>query len=270
MLTTAIKANQEMDKLGDVKSIMSYCHYLMMKGQLIGNLCFDGHTPTEEENQVSEQCRVMCSKISRILDVCKLNDIPSLIDYYDFAYRIGSKCPPDNNFIRSHRHRVFKAWKAGDRRIEESSVFGIIAPEVSYHLERADREYIPAYLSIKDKWITTLKKFNRFPEVNAYENYQRLALMMRENLDKELGNKTRRVKHKWYESNKIDDYSTVGSILLCSYRRFVSSLFPEVFDYNTQLKLDNRILSELSIRTDLSPYDRKAFAMALEYNKELV
>lgn len=149
-------------------------------------------------------------------------------------------------------------------------MFGIVAPEVSYHLERVDREYVSAYLSIKEKWISTLKKYNRFPEVTTYENYQRLALMMHENLDKELGNNSGRVKHKWYELNKIDDFSTVGSVLLCSYRRFVSSLFPVVFDFDTQLELDNSILSELSIRTDLSPYDRQAFAMALEFNKEMI
>lgn len=270
MQSFQIKTNKEMSRFEDAKSIMSSCHYLMMKAQLIGNLCFDGHSPTKEENQISEKCREMCDKITRILEVCKINDIPPLIDYYDLAYRIGRKCPPDNNVIKDYRHRVFKAWKSGDRRIEESSVFGIISPEVSYHLGRADKEYIQAYLSIKDRWISTLRKFDCFPEVTAYENYQRLALMMREKLDKEFENNSRKVKRKWYERNKIDDISSVSSTLLSSYRRFLSSLFPIVLDYNTQLELDNRILSELSTRSDINPYDREAFQMALQFNKEVI
>lgn len=146
MQSFQIKTNKEMSRFEDAKSIMSYCHYLMMKAQLIGNLCFDEHRPTKEENQISEKCREMCDQITRILEVCNIIDIPPLIDYCDLAYRIGRKCPPDKTFIKRHRHRVFKAWKSGDIRIEESSVFGIVAPEVSYHLEQADREYIPANL----------------------------------------------------------------------------------------------------------------------------
>lgn len=52
-------------------------------------------------------------------------------------------------------------------------------------------------------------------------------------------------------------------------RRFASSLFPAVYDYETQLELDNRILSELSTRTALNPHDREAFAMALIYSKQM-
>ena len=35
------------------------------------------------------------------------------------------------------------------------------------------------------------------------------------------------------------------------------------------MALDNNILLELSNRPDIDPYDRKAFSLALEYNKKL-
>lgn len=253
----------------DVKSISSYCHYLMMKGQLSGNFCFDGHQSTKEEDKVAEQCSRMCDRITNILDICPINEIPELLDYYDIAYRIGNKCLPDKTIIGKHKRRVFNAWKAGDRTIEESVVYGMIMPEVAYHPENADRHYYVAYSTLKDRWLHTLKRFDYFPEVTTYENYHRLALMMRENIDAEVGNKSESIKRQWYEHNKIEDFSKVSSTILRSYRRFATSLFPAVFDYETQLDLDNRILSELSTRTDLPPYDREAFAMALQYNKEL-
>lgn len=128
MLRNTINTNQGLNKVLDIKSLTAYSHYLVMKAQLSGNLCFDGHMPSEEERKIAEQCRQLSGKISRLLDVCRLNEVPDLIEYYDILYRIGNTCTPDSSFIRGHKLRVFKAWKAGDRRIEESQVFGIIAP----------------------------------------------------------------------------------------------------------------------------------------------
>lgn len=270
MQTATRIANRRATKPDDVKSIMSYCHYLMMKGQLIGNLCFDGHKPTSEENFVAEQCRRMCDKISVTIEFCKINEVAELLDYFDIAYRIGHKCPPDNTFIAKHKRRVFNVWRSGDRTIDESTIFGIIASEVLYHPEKADREYFLAYRSIKDKWITTLKRFDRFPDATSYENYQRLALMMRENIDSEFGGKSESVKHQWYERNKIEDFSKVSTPILRSYRCFASSLFPAVLDYAEVTVLDNHILTELSNRPDLPPHDREAFSLALRYNNQLV
>ena len=270
MLTTVKSVNNGRGRLRDSKSVISYCNYLIMKGQLIGNFRFDGHRPTLEEKYIAEQCRRMSDKISLTLDFCKLNEIPDLLNYFDITYRIGYKCPPDNTFINKHKRRAFKAWRTGDRTIEESSVYGMIMPEVAYHPENADREFFQAYHTLRDKWITTLERFDRFSDTTSYENYQRLALMMRENIDSEFGDKSEGIKCKWYDRNKIDDLSNVSSLILRSYRRFTSSLFPGVFDYQTQLKLDNRILSELSSRSDLHPYDREAFALALVHNKHMV
>ena len=253
--------------VNDIKSLMAYCHYLVMKAQLTGNLSFDGHKPTAEENHVAEQCRVVCGKISCKLNVCRLSEITVLLDYYDICYRIGNKTLPDSTFISSQKKRVFKAWKAGDKEISESMIFGIVAPAVSYNRGSIDRDYAIAYQTLKEKWIATLKKFARFPDTTSYENYQRLALIMRENLDRELGDDADTAKRRWYESNRVNDLTTLGTQLLRSYRRFASALFPNVLDYEEVTNLDNRILSELSTRADLSPHDHQAFILALEYIK---
>lgn len=254
---------------GDIRSITAYTHWLVMRGQLAGNLRFDGHSTTAEETLVAEQCRKLCDRISRYLAVCKENEIPELIECYDIAYRVGNRRMPDNDFINRHKRRVVKAWKSGDRSIEESSVFGMVAPEVSYNPGKAGEEYITAYLSIKGKWLTTLTRHNYFPNVSAYENYQRLALIMRENLDKELGYDADDAKHGWYKHNRVEDLSTLGSMILRSYRRFVGSLFPAILGFDQKMELDNRIIAELSMRPDLNPYDREAFRMALEFNRQL-
>lgn len=271
----------------DTKEITAYTHWLAMRGQLAGNFCFDGHKASEEETLLAEECRMLCENISRNLNYCKVSEIPDLLECYDTAYRIGYKRLPNSDFINRHKRRVLRAWKAGDCSIEESSVFGIVAPEVSCHPDKTDREYLNAYLSIKTKWLATLLKHNYFPKVSAYENYQRLSLIMRENLDPYFdgvtagyGATTRassingviaeEIKCGWYEHNRVDDLSTLGSQILRSYRRFASSLFPDVLGRKPQLALDNRILTELTTRTDLDPYDCEAFRLALEFNKKMV
>lgn len=102
--------------------------------------------------------------------------------------------------------------------------------------------------------------------MTTYENYRRLSFIMRENLDRELSGNAERTKQQWYQLNKIDGLTTVSSIILIAYRHFGSSLFPSVLDYETQMTLDNQILSELSTRKDLSPHDREAFRFALQFN----
>lgn len=255
--------------LGDIRSITAYTHWLVMRGQLAGNLRFDGHSTTAEETLVAELCRKLCDRISRYLAVCKENDIPELIECYDIAYRIGNRHMPDRAFIYRYKCRILKAWKSGSQEIEENAVFGIVAQDVAYNPGKADREYVTVYMSIKKKWLATLMRHNYFPNVTAYENYQRLALIMRESLDKELGYDADNAKRKWYEHNRVEDFSTLGSMILRSYRRFVGSLFPAILGFDEKMELDNRIIAELSTRPDLNPYDREAFRMALEFNRQL-
>lgn len=268
MQVTTLYSEPMMANVDDNSSVLSYCHYLVMKAQLTGNLCFDGHKPTKEENLIAERCRVFSGKLARSLEGCRINEIPDLLDYYDLTYRIGNKCLPDKRFINKQKQRVIKVWKAGDRTIAESAVFGMVAPEVAYHREKADREYYTVYRIIKGRWLTTLKKYGYFPDATSYENYQRLALIMRENLSQELGASAEPYRRRWYERNKIRDLARTSSLILRSYRRFATSLFPKVLDYGTQMQVDNSILSELSNRTDLSPYDRAAFRLALDHNRQ--
>ena len=103
MLRTVTNTNQVMGKAVDIKSLTAYSHYLVMRAQLSGNLCFDDHNPSEDEHRIAEQCRLLSSKISRVLDVCRVNEVPDLIDYYDILYRIDTsfifKCPPITSLL---------------------------------------------------------------------------------------------------------------------------------------------------------------------------
>lgn len=90
------------------------------------------------------------------------------------------------------------------------------------------------------------------------------------NLDNVLGDKAATIKLRWYERNRVEEFSSLNSQILRSYLRFVCSLPPEVLDFNKTMELKSQVLSELSGRKDLEPHDTEAFRMALKFHTKLM
>lgn len=250
--------------------IVGYTHYLVMKAQLAGNLVLDGHKPSAEEQNIAVKIRDFCDVIGRQLSLCREDEIAELLECYDLTYRIGYQRIPDKVMLNQHKHRLIRAWKSGNRYIQESSVFGMVSGDVRYHSDSVDREFVDAYNTILDKWVTTLTLRSSFPDASAYETYQRLSLLMPLNIDKVLGDKATETKRKWYKANKVDDFSSLNSQILRSYLRFVGSLPPEVLDFKTTMYLKGKVLREISGRKDLEPHAAEAFRMALKFHTKLM
>lgn len=239
-----------------------------MKGQMAGNLVIDGHKATKEEKSIANQLQELSSQLSLHLQACKASDIADLLECYDMAYRIGYQKLPDADMVLRHKNRLVEAWRIKKGCVEESSVFGMIAGDVKYSANTPNNEFVLVYNTILKNWIGPLLKHNTFPGVSAYEKFQRLAMIMRENLD--FIDRPNKLKKQWYEFNNVDDLSTLGSTVLRSYRRFISSIPPTIVPFKENMKLGNQILQELVSRKDLDPYDKEAFRMALKFHTELM
>lgn len=122
-----------------------------------------------------------------------------------------------------------------------------------------------AFNSLRETWVNTLKRYNSFPNTDTYEQYKRLALIMRDNVDSYFGRNSTVAKEAWFEINKIDKYSTVSTKILTAYRLFVRSLFPSILSSREMKKLDIEVLNELVKRKDLNNYDLKAYQLALAF-----
>ncbi len=258
MRTSLVSANAVKGRSGDTGALTAYSRYLMMKAQIAGNLRFDGHSATDDERVVARQCRELSDRIARRLNTCKEGDIADLLDCYDIVYRIGNDALPDRDFMCRHKHRAFMAWKSGVGDVAESAVFGMIAPEVKYQRVKAREEYVDAYLMILKNWIDTLGRHDTFLNVTAVENYRRLALVMKENL----GSDFHDAKLRWYKNNCVNDLSTLGTQILRSYQRFINSITTDILDFDEKMSIDQKIITELSTRTDLDPHDRLALRLA--------
>lgn len=252
------------------KALAARAHYLIMKGQTAGNMIIDGHVASWHEREIAKDCGVLCDKISCLLRTCDETEIPILLEYYGILSRLGRDTLPDRSLVEHCQKKVINAWLGGNRDIDESVVFCLAAAHMSDYPGDPGSVYSDICLRLKRKWIASLRQYSSFPGVTSYENYQRLALLMRADLDEMQGEGADREKHKWYEHNKTDGFSGFGTALLRSYRRFAGSLFPAVLDFEECMDLENKILAELAKRQDLDPYDRLAFDMALKFNLSML
>ena len=211
-----------------IEDLLAKSHYMVAKSQADGNLTFDGHSKSVEEIDNESRCRSLCLRIERALGSCCEEEIPSLLEIYDLLYRIGYGKQPDQRFMETHRQRVYIAWKAGNRNIQESQIYNILKKAINGRALRS---------KILKNWVRTLCVHKCFPNVTAHENYQRLTLIMRENVDSLIANSmitseesygktAKELKREWYEANKVEDLASLSTPLLNSYRSFVSSIFP--------------------------------------------
>lgn len=247
-------------------SLVEYSQYLALKGQNIGLTTFDGHTLSPKEANLKDEIKRVCQQIILKLQNCETIDIAALTDSYTMLYMIGFRSMPDLSFVEKQRNRLFDCWMSGDRTIEESQLYGMMisaVPNPSAIMPKVQRE---AFFNIQGQWINTLSKHNSFPEVDTYERYQRLALLMRDRNISCISGNPKSAKKKWYEQNKIVNISTISSKILKSYRLFITSLFPDVLPISKMMNQDNAVLNELIARRDLSAYEHDTFKLALDYN----
>lgn len=246
-------------------SAQSLC--VIMRSQNDGNMIFNGHNPSVRERNNAEESRRLCGRIERQLLHSPANEIAILLSSHNILHAIGYGRMPEPAFTDRYRRLAIGAWKDGDTRIEESDIFGLIILDSAYLPGKADSECAALHQSLKTKWLETLSKYGRYPDATTKENYERLAFIMRENIDRHFNENAAEIKRKWYEANRINDLAMFSTTILRTYRRFITSLYPDVLTYKEQLALDNRVLEELITRHDLNPYYREAYRIAISLNR---
>lgn len=90
------------------------------------------------------------------------------------------------------------------------------------------------------------------------------------NLKSILGDKVQEIKQRWFDTNKLNNLSSLNSQILRSYLRFVGSSPPEVLDFQKAMELKRQVLRELSGSKDLEPHDDEAFRMSLKLHTEFM
>lgn len=66
--------------IDSIRSVVSYTLYLIMKGQMSGNLAFDGRKAIQAENDISRRLQELSDQLSACLSACKENEIADLLE----------------------------------------------------------------------------------------------------------------------------------------------------------------------------------------------
>lgn len=251
------------DKLGRVEDIKAYSHYLAIKGQSIGLTTVDGHRQTADEIELKGRICCLCDRVVEILPACKPSDIADLTRCYSMLYMLGHREMPSSAFVGKQRDRLFRYWASGDKTIAESDIYEMLS-DASDKLTESQHS---AFESLQRKWVNTLIRHNAFTAIDSYELYRRLSLIMRDNIDSYFDGDSSAAKREWYKANEISDLAAVGSKILTAYGHFVNNLFPAVMEYVEMRAHYVSIIQELSTRSDLNEYDRKAYALELKVGR---
>lgn len=222
------------DTVISTPDVLAQTQSVLTRAQEAGCYTLDGHEPTEEELAVRIEATDLAADIAEMLKTSADAEILPLAECYDLLFRLGHRRMPDTSFMDTLYRRAFTAWKEGNRDIEESSVFAMIASRIRNPYFKVDPDQTRAYREILDRWLDTLDRFGRFPDVTTVENLTRLSLLARHRIRDRYSDPTA-ARRRWYEANKIDDTAGLSPAILRAYRRFLSSMTPDVIPYAASL-----------------------------------
>lgn len=218
------------DTVISTPDVLAQTQSVITRAQEAGSYSLDGHEPSDEELSVRMEATAIASDIADMLQACGDAEILPLAECYDLLFRLGHGRMPDTSFMDTLYRRAFNTWKSGNRGIEESSVFAMIAPRIRNPYFKVDEDQAQAYREILDRWLDTLDRFGRFPDVTTVENLTRLSLLARHRIRDRYPDPTA-ARRRWYEANRIDDSAGLSPAILRAYRRFLSSMTPDVIPY---------------------------------------
>lgn len=194
-----------------------------------------------------------------------LADIPGLLASYDFLYRIcnGTPCC---DYLKRIRLAAVQRWLNGDKSISSTDVALMIADEMKRDMRGLDGRYSTYYFRTEEQWVDELACHGRFMNLPLREVYDRLRLLLNQDLFAYLNSKEQqRFKRKWVETNKLTDLSTIDIPAHWAYIGFIRTAthlgYNECEDEQSQYF---QLLSILASRPDLHPFYKDAIRIEIE------
>ena len=192
-----------------------------------------------------------------------LGDIPTLIDSYDFFYRVCHGTP-DFDFIRQVRINAADRYAKGDKSISASQLALMLNKEISRDIRNIDKRYLSFAGSVKTEWIRDLEKYGRLSGMPMKEAYEVLKYLLYENLSVYLSDPN--AKSKWIASYMIDDE---GLDILDSDTLWAYLGFEQAAGYVMGRSLDEQdslytyLLKKLCDKADVHPFMKECILLDL-------
>lgn len=240
----------------DLTSTIAYGYYLLARyqcgvvdGMSVG---FDSYVDVKE-------LRRFAGMLGHRLDEAVPAELFSLVALYELVYRVGHGCAPSPKIRTASRQKCFQAWMSGDRDMTETQLAGMIRADLSQNPAGLDARHLSWYAGVIDGWCRTLRCAKRFSQLSPAENFARFAILLKENLRAFYPANEKSVKQGWIKNNLIDSLIGYDSSSLKEYRSFLNCAVSHGLTTDDYITRDVSVLSELSRRTDLHPFEREAY-----------
>ncbi len=212
------------------------------------------------QHSVETELEIWSERVKAILDKKKLplGNIPQLLRPYDLSYRI-LKGKPCDNYIKQVRLTLVGLWLKGNKSISQTDIVTELLKEIFRSPDGIEDKYREYAYSVFDEWVRELQTYSHFRNIPQGESFNRLALVMRNDIYAYYPDSTEalEVKTDWFNANLIDDISGIDTPTLNSYINFLNSApTSKIISPQKLTSIRRHYLS----RPDLNPYYRQAIA----------
>lgn len=234
-----------------------------------GGLCIP-RKATRELISIEKELQCWCAAVKNNLMGAPLRYIGMLVDRFAITHRTINGVSPSCNFLRNVRLGAVKRWVNGDKEVSLTDIMQLLKAEVYGDMRSLDSKYCMFYFGQINEWVNELQWKGFFPGIGTAEIYQRLHILMSEDLVGQFGfgPSENQAKHRWASIYKIPDISTLDTPSLKQYIPFalassrISNLSPAL-----QKEEYIHLFTELASRPDLNPFFREAIHLDLELKR---
>lgn len=258
--------------IADARETVAFSRLLLMYARREGCMNLDGHRPTAAETEIRMSMRVLADRIRNHMPGYSDEDLYDIVSNHELLHRISYHEIPDQKRKEDWLGRYFGSWLDGNPAISEADIYGMIAPKARLNPAKVDSRQLSAYCSLRDEWCKALEADSRFIGITEAENYHRLSLLLDEPLRYRYRDRETAMKLAWIDANQVGDLSRLSTDALMHYRVFDAKARHLAMRTGHLTKgttspaatRDHEIITLLTTRTDLHPYDRQAFGMMME------
>lgn len=205
----------------EIDSLISQARQLLSRYQDAGVGKIDGHRPSVEEQTAAIEVRDLADSIAAMMPTADPDSLDTLMDLHDILHRMGYYRAPSPELHSTARRRFVDAWLHGDKRISATRVAALVGKQIRHNQADLPPKMIDWYCRTMGDWCSQLSYADSFADIPPAENYNRLTIMLNENLWAYIPGDQTSAKRRWINANTVSDPSTLSPAVRDAYDSFM-------------------------------------------------
>ena len=205
----------------EIDSLISQARQLLSRYQTAGGGKIDGHRASVEEQTAAIEVRDLADSIAAMMPTADPDSLDTLMDLHDILHRMGYYRAPSPELHSAARRRFVDAWLHGDKRISATRVAALVGKQIRHNQADLPPKMIDWYCRTMGDWCSQLSYADSFADIPPVENYNRLTIMLNENLWAYIPGDQTSAKRRWINANTVSDPSTLSPAVRDAYDSFM-------------------------------------------------